>query len=118
MFREPRWRQEGTEPDYRFSPANERTFLACIRTALALLAGGVLLDQFAPRLQPPGAVLALATGLCSLAALLCATAYYRRRDNEIVMRHAGKLPFTRMLALLAIAMALVGGPVVFLLLPK
>ena len=32
------------EPDYRFSFANERTFLAWARTALALLAGGVALD--------------------------------------------------------------------------
>jgi putative membrane protein len=31
----------GTEPDARFSLANERTALAWIRTALALVAGGV-----------------------------------------------------------------------------
>lgn len=34
----------GTEPDARFSLANERTFLAWIRTGLALLAGGVALE--------------------------------------------------------------------------
>ena len=43
----PKWRTEGHEPDVRFSLANERTFLAWIRTALALLAGGVALEQFA-----------------------------------------------------------------------
>lgn len=32
---------EPSEIDYRFSLANERTFLAWIRTALALVAGGV-----------------------------------------------------------------------------
>lgn len=32
---------EGQEPDARFSLANERTFLAWIRTSMALLAGGV-----------------------------------------------------------------------------
>ena len=32
---------EGEEPDYRFSLANERTFLAWLRTTLALLAEGV-----------------------------------------------------------------------------
>jgi hypothetical protein len=42
-----RWHEEGTDPDYRFSLANERTFLAWIRTALAILAGAVLLKQFA-----------------------------------------------------------------------
>jgi len=30
-----------THPDYRFSLANERTFLAWVRTALALLAAGI-----------------------------------------------------------------------------
>lgn len=36
--------RHGTEPDPRFTLANERTFLAWIRTALALLAGGVALE--------------------------------------------------------------------------
>ena len=34
----------GSEPDARFTLANERTFLAWIRTALALVAGGVALE--------------------------------------------------------------------------
>lgn len=34
----------GHEPDARFTLANERTFLAWIRTALALLASGVALE--------------------------------------------------------------------------
>ena len=34
----------GQEPDPRFSLANERTFLAWIRTALACIAGGVAVD--------------------------------------------------------------------------
>jgi putative membrane protein len=36
----------GAEPDYRFTFANERTFLAWIRTALALIAAGVAVDAF------------------------------------------------------------------------
>jgi putative membrane protein len=36
--------REGQEPDPRFSLANERTFLAWLRTALALLAAGVALE--------------------------------------------------------------------------
>ena len=35
----------GTEPDPRFSLANERTFLSWVRTALALLAGAVALHS-------------------------------------------------------------------------
>lgn len=34
----------GTDPDARFSLANERTFLAWIRTSIALLAAGVALE--------------------------------------------------------------------------
>lgn len=37
----------GREPDPRFTLANERTFLAWIRTALAFLAGGVAVEAFA-----------------------------------------------------------------------
>lgn len=36
--------RQGDEPDARFTLANERTFLAWMRTALALLAGGVALE--------------------------------------------------------------------------
>lgn len=35
---------EGEEPDPRFSLANERTFLAWVRTSLALLAGAAVFD--------------------------------------------------------------------------
>ena len=41
-MREPAWRKTGSTPDYRFSLANETTFLAWIRTALAVLAAGAV----------------------------------------------------------------------------
>jgi len=45
MRRVPQWVYgQGTEPDPRFSLANERTFLAWVRTALALFAAGVALE--------------------------------------------------------------------------
>src|SRR5690606_39439436 len=41
----------GTTPDYRFSLANERTFLAWIRTALALVGGGLAVAACVPDLR-------------------------------------------------------------------
>lgn len=104
MLKRPNWQQEGQDPDYRFTLANERTFLAWIRTALALLAGGVALDQFASQLGPPGAVPILAICLALLAAVLCLLAYRRWRQNEQAMRHARALPYTPAIALLAIVL--------------
>ncbi len=36
------------EPDYRFTLANERTFLAWLRTSLSLLAAGIAVVQLIP----------------------------------------------------------------------
>jgi putative membrane protein len=45
MERRPGWVYEGDEPDPRYTLANERTFLAWVRTALAVLAGAVALHS-------------------------------------------------------------------------
>jgi putative membrane protein len=42
----------GTEPDPRFSLANERTFLSWIRTSLALMAAGVALEALDVPIEP------------------------------------------------------------------
>jgi putative membrane protein len=112
----PRWQQEGQEPDYRFSLANERTFLAWIRTALAILAGGVVLEQFATKMEPRVAVVALAVMLAALAATLSATAYARWKGNEIAMRHARPLPPNQAIPLLAMASLIVAAVIALLLL--
>ncbi|MGY2491058.1 YidH family protein [Cupriavidus sp. CP313] len=88
----PRWQQEGSEPDYRFSLANERTFLAWIRTALALSAGGLLLQQLASRVPSPGSTFWLALALGVAAPLLCIGAYMRWKAIEIAMRNGRSLP--------------------------
>jgi uncharacterized membrane protein YidH (DUF202 family) len=46
--RQPEPTDDEQEPDYRFTLANERTFLAWIRTALALIAGGIAVAQLVP----------------------------------------------------------------------
>ncbi|NBA94821.1 YidH family protein [Pseudomonas sp. R5(2019)] len=113
-MREPLWRQQGEEPDYRFSLANERTFLAWIRTALGLLAGGVVLDQFSTKLGPHSIVMSLAIVFGMLAALLCTMAYVRWRANEIAMRHSRRLPATMAIPLIATATLGIAAAIVLL----
>ena len=102
------WQEQGKDPDYRFSLANERTFLAWIRTALAMLAGAILLHQFATRLEPRWVNLVASGSLACLAAFLGAGAYVRWRNNELAMRLGHALPKSALMPLLAAAVALLG----------
>lgn len=114
----PRWRQEGREPDYRFSLANERTFLAWIRTSMALLAGGVVLEQFATRLGPHGVLVTLAVGLAIASGLLATLAYVRWRANEIAMRHSQPLPSSLAIPIMSAAALVASAAIVALLVPR
>lgn len=114
-MRRPRWQTEGREPDYRFTLANERTFLAWIRTALAVLAGGVLLHQFATRIQPRSLLIVLSSGMGLLAAALAASAYHRWKANEIAIRKDEPLPFPIAVPLLALGVMLAAGALAVLL---
>jgi putative membrane protein len=79
-------------PDYRFSLANERTLLAWLRTALALVAGGVAMTQFVPELGFPGGGPVVSVGLL-LAGLGTALAGYRRYiRNEAAIAADRPLP--------------------------
>jgi putative membrane protein len=97
---------EDREPDYRFTLANERTFLAWIRTALGLLAGGVAVRQLVPRFTTPGATVVLAVACVSLAAILAAASYPRWRRIQRAMRVGAPLPRTRLLVGLSISVLL------------
>jgi putative membrane protein len=85
---------EGREPDYRFSFANERTFLAWIRTSLAVLAAGVALDvvdlSLGAYVQHGLAVLLVALGLVS-----AVLAWVRWALAEKAMRAQAPLPAFR-----------------------
>jgi putative membrane protein len=95
--------EAGREPDYRFSLANERTFLAWIRTSLGLLAGGVAVRQFGPDEAGGALASSLLAGLCVLlGACLAAGALVRHRRVQEAMRTGVPLPGSAMVPLLTV----------------
>ncbi|USQ81183.1 DUF202 domain-containing protein [Ornithinimicrobium faecis] len=82
----------GDEPDPRFSLANERTFLAWIRTALALLAGGIAVEAFAVDIFEPTVRKGIAVLLIMLGMFVSGGAFMRWLGVERAMRHSRPLP--------------------------
>ena len=96
---------EGEEPDPRFTLANERTFLAWVRTSLALVAGGIGLEAFVPRLAVPGLRQVLAVCLVLLGTAVSATAWSRWVRTQRAMRIGAPLPAPRLAPVLAFGIA-------------
>jgi len=96
----------GRPPDYRFSLANERTFLAWIRTGLALIAGGLACAQFLPPLPIRHLREAIAVALLVLGAVVALRAVDHWARIERAMRTGQDLPASRFPAILAIIVAL------------
>ena len=82
---------QGEEPDPRFSLANERTFLAWIRTALALIAAGVALEILDLPIQP-GLRLAAALVFGLLGVLAALQAWIGWARTETALRLGRALP--------------------------
>jgi putative membrane protein len=81
----------GSDPDPRFSLANERTFLAWIRTALALLGAAVAIDVLELDLTPV-VQRVLGSVLCLSAAVVAALAWRGWSRAERAMRLGLPLP--------------------------
>ena len=92
----------GRTPDYRFSLANERTFLAWIRTGLALVAGGLACAQFLPA-GPLREVISVALLLLGGVVALRAVDHWAR--TERAMRLGEELPGSKFPAILALVVA-------------
>jgi len=99
--------ESGHEPDYRFSLANERTFLAWVRTALALMGAGVAVEALDP-VEPPwlGTVIAVALVVGGTAGATMGWLHWARAERA--MRHDRPLPTTPMLVVLVGLAACVG----------
>jgi putative membrane protein len=84
---------DGTEPDPRFTLANERTFLAWNRTALALVVAGLGIIQLLPPF--PGVPFGrhvLGVPLIALGAAVSVVAYWEWRRTQAALRHGKPLP--------------------------
>jgi putative membrane protein len=96
------------EPDYRFTLANERTFLAWERTALGLLAAAVAVVQLVPELSIPGARHVLGIILALLAILTAGMGILRWEQVDRAMRRDLPLPRHPTPLYLGIGLVLVG----------
>jgi len=100
-------RETGHDPDARFSMANERTFLAWIRTSLALLAGGVAVIQLVPTFSVAGGRHVLGIALILLSIVLAVSSYRHWVLTEQAMRLGHPLPPSPLPRILGAGVALV-----------
>ncbi|QIY54724.1 DUF202 domain-containing protein [Streptomyces sp. RPA4-5] len=107
--------EEGATPDYRFSLANERTFLAWLRTGLALVGGGFAVDQFLPRLHE-GLRLIFTVVLLVGGALCALRAVNHWVRCERAMRRGEDLPVSRFPSALALGVGVLAVAMVVLVL--
>ena len=100
--------QPENEPDVRFTYANERTFLAWNRTALALIATGVAATQLLPKLQVDWGRRLLGLPLIALGAVVAAESFRQWRANQRAMRRGDPLPRSWMPLVLTIGIVIIG----------
>lgn len=108
----PKAFSDGDEPDPRFTLANERTFLAWVRTGLGLIAAAVGFEAFGTEVVGPVVRTVLVVLLLLGATALVLFAFKRWMDVESAMRTGRRLPVPAVTALL---MVLVVGAAITLL---
>jgi putative membrane protein len=96
---------EGKAPDPRFSLANERTFLAWIRTALGMVAAGVALAVSGHLVSVPARVV-LSAGFCAIGALFAFLAFGRWLRTERALRKEEPLPLPTLAPVLSYGLAI------------
>ncbi|MDT0528872.1 DUF202 domain-containing protein [Micromonospora sp. DSM 115977] len=98
----------GVDPDPRFSLANERTFLAWIRTSLALFAAGIALEALALPIAP-GLRRAAAVVLIVLGAAAPVQAWIGWLRTEAALRLGRSLPPPALAMPLGLGLVLAAG---------
>lgn len=105
----------GSEPDARFTLANERTFLAWMRTALALVAGGVALELLGLDLHP-GLRLSASLVLVIMGIVTPGLAWVNWTQTERALREERPLPSSVLGPALAVAVTVAGALVILAIL--
>ena len=100
----PRLDEVGSEPDPRFTFANERTFLAWARTGLALIGGGLVAAQVL-HFGLGGARLLVAVPAIVLGGVIGIAGYFRWEVNERAMRLGKPLGYSSLARILAVGVA-------------
>jgi putative membrane protein len=107
---------DGTEPDPRYTFANERTFLAWSRTALALVVAGLGIIQLLPPFPGvPWGRHVLGIPLIVFGAVVAVTAYVEWVKSQWAMRHGKPLPrsvMPKILTVVIFVMAIISAIVV------
>lgn len=93
------------EPDYRFTLANERTFLAWQRTSLGLLAAGLAAFHFLPEAGHQALGYSLGAWLGTLATITAAGGLHRWRRNDTAIRRGSPLPAAHLPLILTATLA-------------
>lgn len=91
-----------TEPDPRFTLANERTYLAWIRTALAVIAAAVATDAVMVEVWPDGIRRAIVVLLLLAGTVISAGAAVRWLGVERALRSGRPLPLSPLVPMLAV----------------
>lgn len=97
---------DGEEPDARFTLANERTYLAWIRTSLAFVAAGVALEAFTLGGWPPALRKTVAIVVIAIGVFLALGAGFRWWRVENAMRRSRPLPVPGIVLVLGLVAAL------------
>jgi putative membrane protein len=101
--RKPRADTDGVEPDPRFTFANERTFLAWSRTALALVAAGLAVTQLLPPFPGvPWGRRAIGVPLIVLGAAVAVISYLEWNRDQWALRTGRPLHRTRLPLVLSV----------------